>query len=183
MGVVVAVALAIGAGAFVAFSKHGNDRDGLAPPAHPNWIEAQWPFPMDQWGKGKSFQCKAADCGTLVNLYVRPKLGSCNCSTGVASDEDVDRMSDLDLLGGESSPLRDGRPITVGWMKGRTRAYALTGRNRDKSAISVVFNDRCDMIVATAVLPVKASATIEPDVLKFLNSEPLLQWAKLELGI
>ena len=39
-------------------------------------------------------------------------------------------------------------------MKGRSRGYALTAGNRPgKSAISVVFNDRCDMIVATAVLP------------------------------
>ena len=63
-------------------------------------------------------------------------------------------MSDFDLVGGEVSPLGAGRPIAVAWMKGRSRAYALTARNRPgKSAISVVFNDRCDMIVATAVLP------------------------------
>jgi hypothetical protein len=27
----------------------------------PVWSEMAWPFPMDQWGKGKAFQCKAAD--------------------------------------------------------------------------------------------------------------------------
>ena len=118
--------------------------------ARPVWTEVNWPFPIDQWGTGRAFACKAADCGTEVKLYLRAKLGSCNCTAGVADDADLDRMSDFDLVGGEVSPLGAGRPITVAWMKGRSRAYALTAPRRPaKSAISVVFNDRCDMIVAT----------------------------------
>ena len=34
-------------------------------------------------GQGQAFQCKAADCGTEVHLYLRAKLGSCNCVAGV----------------------------------------------------------------------------------------------------
>jgi hypothetical protein len=65
----------------------------------------------------------------------------------------------------------------VRWMKGRTRAYALTAYNRPgKSAISVVFNDRCDMIVTTVVVPHDRPATIEPDVMEFLNSTTVLHW-------
>ena len=151
---------------------------------HPLWAEVTWPFPMDQWGTGRAFSCKAADCGSEVKLYLRAKLGSCNCTTGVADDADLDRMSDFDLVGGEVSPLGAGRPITVAWMKGRSRAYALATRNRPgKSAISVVFNDRCDMIVATVVLPHDRPATIEPDVMEFLNSRPLVHWAEVALGI
>jgi hypothetical protein len=57
---------------------------------------------------------------------------------------------DFDLIGGEVLALGAGRPIAIGWMKGRSRGYALTARNRPgKSALSVVFNDRCDMIVTT----------------------------------
>ena len=119
-----------------------------------------------------------------VELYLRAKLGSCNCTTGVADDADLDRMSDFDLLGGEVSPLSAGRPVTIGWMKGRSRAYTLAARNRPgKSAISVVFNDRCDMIVATAVLPHDRPATIEPGVMEFLNSRTVLHWAELAFGI
>ena len=95
----------------------------------------KWPFPIDQWGTGRAFACKAADCGAEVNLYLRAKLGSCNCTNGVADDADLDRMSDFDLVGGEVSPLGAGRPIAVGWMKGRSRAYALTaaiGRARPR---------------------------------------------------
>ena len=66
-------------------------------------------------------------------LYLRAKLGSCNCTNGVADDADLDRMSDFDLVGGEVSPLGAGRPIAVAWMKGRSRAYALSARNRQTS--------------------------------------------------
>jgi hypothetical protein len=105
----------------------------------PVWTEVKWPFPIDQWGAGRAFACKATDCGAEVSLYLRAKLGSCNCTTGIAEDADLDRMN------GEVSPLDAGRPIVVGSMKGRSRAYALTARNRPgKSALSVAFNDRCE---------------------------------------
>jgi hypothetical protein len=80
-----------------------------APSPNPIWTEVPWPFLMDQWGKGKAFQCKAEHCGTEVKLYLRAKLGSCNCTTGVADDTDLDRMSDLDLVSGEVLPLGAGR--------------------------------------------------------------------------
>jgi hypothetical protein len=80
-----------------------------APSPNPIWTEVPWPFLMDQWGKGKAFQCKAEHCGTEVKLYLRAKLGSCNCTTGVADDTDLDRMSDLDLVSGEVLPLGTGR--------------------------------------------------------------------------
>jgi hypothetical protein len=152
--------------------------------ARPVWAEVKWPFPIDQWGTGRAFACKAADCGAEVRLYLRAKLGSCNCTTGIAEDADLDRMSDFDLVGGEASPLGAGRPIAVGSMKGRSRAYALTARNPPgKSALSVAFNDRCDMVVATAVLPHDRPATIEPSVMEFLNSRPVLHWAEVAMGM
>jgi hypothetical protein len=69
-------------------------------------------------------------------------------------------------------------------MKGRSRAYALTAPNRPgRSAISVVFNDRCDMVVATAVLPHDQPATVEPRIIEFLNSGTVLRWVEVSLGI
>ena len=115
------------------------------PHASPVWTEAAWPFPIDQWGQGWAYQCKAADCGVEVNLYLRPKIGFCNCQTGVADDEELDRVSDVDLVGSEGSALGPGRPITVHWMKGRSRSYQ--GRaSSAKSVLSLAFNDtlRCD---------------------------------------
>jgi len=152
--------------------------------SRPVWAEIQWPFPTDQWGRGKAFRCRPADCGTEINLYIRAKIGFCNCITGVADDEDLDRMSDFDLVGGEVLPLGPGRPIAVGTMKGRSRAYTLAARNPPgMTAISVVYNDRCDMIAATAVLPHNRLAAIEPDVIAFLNSATVVRWAEVTLGI
>jgi hypothetical protein len=139
---------------------------------------------MDQWGLGKAFQCKPADCGGETKLYLRAKIGFCDCTSGVADDADLDRMSDFDLVEGEVSPFGAGRPITVGSMKGRSRAYWLAARNQPgKTAISVVFNDRCDMIVATVVMSHDRPLTIEHDVLEFLNSRTVLHWAEGSLGL
>src|SRR5262249_50404108 len=60
------------------------------------WVEAKWPFPMDQWGEGKAFQCKTADCGTAINLYIRAKVGFCSSTLGVADDDELDRLSDFE---------------------------------------------------------------------------------------
>ena len=75
----------------------------------PDWTEVAWPFPADQWGRGKAFRCKPADCGAEVNLYLRAKIGFCNCVTGISDDDELDRMSDFDLVGG-ATPLGNGRP-------------------------------------------------------------------------
>ena len=149
----------------------------------PVWTEIAWPFPTDPWGKGKAFRCKTADCGAEVNIYLRAKMGFCNCTTGVADDEDLDRMGDLALVG-EVSPLGAGRPISIARMDGRSRTYVLNARNPlGKTAISVVFRERCDMIAATAVLGHDRPAAIEPSVIAFLNGSTVMRWAEITLGL
>ena len=182
LAVVAALAVAAATAGFLAV-RLWQPADNTGPP-RPVWTEATWPFPIDQWGTGRAFNCKATDCGAEVKLYLRAKLGSCNCTNGVADDADLDSMSDFDLVGSEVSPLGAGRPITIDWVKGRSRAYTLSARNPSgKSAISVAFSDRCDMIVATAVLRHDRPATIDPGVMEFLNSRAVLQWAEAALGI
>src|SRR6476646_1042506 len=104
------------------FAQHAS----AAEPTRAAWSEVKWPFPLDQWGLGRAFRCPAADCGTDIALYVRAKLGFCNCATGVSDDAELDRVGDLELLSAKFDGLRDGRPITVGWMNGRSRAYEVT---------------------------------------------------------
>jgi hypothetical protein len=165
---------------------NGSGMERVLPPSEPRpvWTEGRWPFPADPWGKGKAFRCKAADCGGEVEIYLRAKLGFCNCTTGVADDGDLERMGDLDLVGGEAAALGPGRPVTVGSMQGRSRAYALTARDRPgKSVVAIAFNERCDMIAATAVLQDERPATIEPAVVAFLNSRTVLRWAEAALGL
>src|SRR5437660_7470029 len=89
----------------------------------PVWNEVKWPFPLDQWGLGKAFRCGADDCGTEIDLYLRAKIGFCNCTTGVADDPELDRVSDLELLSGRFVGLAEGREVAVGHMKGRSRPY------------------------------------------------------------
>ncbi len=176
-------------GALGAFLLLGNapapSTDGAASmQPRPVWTETQWPFVMDEWGKGKAFRCKAADCGTEVSVYVRAKIGFCNCTTGVADDEELERLADFHLVGDRLQALGAGKPITVAWMKGRSRAYELSSHNRTgKSALSVAFNDRCDAIVATAVLGHAQPAALEPDVIALLNSTPVMRWAEITLGL
>jgi hypothetical protein len=180
-GIVVAAILAAGLAATLSWSAPPWPAGATA--TKPVWNEAVWPFPNDPWGKGKAFRCKAADCGIEVNLYLRAKIGFCNCKTGVADDDDLDRMGDLVLVG-NAFPLGAGRPVTVAWMKGRSRAYRLdAGGWSGKSAISVVYNDRCDMIVATAVVRHDRPELTESRVLDFLNGGTVMRWAEVTLGL
>jgi hypothetical protein len=149
----------------------------------PAWTEVTWPFPIDPWGRGRAFRCPATDCGSEVNLYLRAKIGFCNCVSAI-DDEMVDRVGDVDLVGGESSALGAGRPIRVRWMNGRSRGYAISGRAAAaESALTIAFHDHCDMIVATAALRSNDPAAQEGDVLVFLNSDLVLRWAEATLGL
>jgi hypothetical protein len=147
----------------------------------PVWSEVAWPFPVDQWGKGRAFRCTYADCGAEVALYLRAKIGFCNCVTGVSDDAELDRMSDFDLIGAVA-PLGAGRTISIGRMQGRSRAYAQR-HPAGQSAISAAVSDRCDMVVATAVMPHDRLAAIEPGLIAFLNSATVLRWAEITLGL
>ena len=87
-------------------------------------------------------------------------------------------------MGEKISVLGPGRQINVAWMKGRSRAYAIADRYRTpNSALSVAFNDRCDAVVATAVVDRDQPGTIEPGVIDFLNSKVIVHWAEVTLGL
>lgn len=138
--------------------------------------------PARSVGRGRAFQCKAADCGSELNLFLRAKIGFCNCAIGVADDDDLDRVGDVGLI--DSSVLGAGRPIGVHWMKGRSRGYVVGGRGAlAKSVLSIAFNDRCDVIVATATVGSDERAAHEGAVLEFLNSDLVSGWAETTLGL
>jgi hypothetical protein len=145
------------------------------------WAEVKWPFPLDQWGLGRAFQCRAADCGVEIKLYLRAKLGFCNCTTGVSDDAELDRVGDLELLSDKFEGLGNGRPIAVAWMKGRSRPYKVAiPYAAPKTALAIAFNDKCDVVVATVLSEQTAAA--EGAALSFLNSDFVLRWAEKELG-
>ncbi len=180
----IAVIAAFGVGGLIAAAallKGSAPDPSAAVSPRPIFAETQWPFPIDQWGKGKAFRCTAADCGSEVMLYLRAKIGFCNCTTGVADDDELTRISDLELMGGKPEAVGDGRPIRVGWVNGRSRTYELSGSNR--SALSVGFNERCDAIVATVVLGHRSATAVEPGVIAFLNGDTVKRWAQTTLGL
>jgi len=172
------LAIAVAAMASVAaMAPHSGARSGASSPA---WTEITWPFLMDQWGKGRAFQCRGGDCGGELNLYVRPKIGFCNCTTGVADDAELDRVGDVELISQRFTPRGDGQPIAVGWMKGRSRTYAVADR---RSALALAFNDRCDVVVATVAGGAELPAGAERAAIDFLNSQPVLRWVEVTLGL
>jgi hypothetical protein len=143
------------------------------------WREIAWPFPRDGWPSGRAFRCENESCGEEVELYVRPKIGFCNCDSGVADDDEVDRVADLDLISERFAPLEAGQPIRVADMPGRSRAYAL--RMSDGSphtAIGVAVSHRCDLLVAVAQGSGEAH-DVRRVALQFLGSGEMERWMKV----
>ena len=174
----------VGASAFFGWPMLGHGKAVLDTPSHPKFSEIAWPHPTDEWGKGKAFRCEAKDCGVEVNVYIRAKIGFCNCATGVSDDNELDRLSDFNLMGQKFSVLGPGHEIKVAWMKGRSRAYAISDPYRaPNSAFAIAFNDRCDAVVATAVVDHNLPGAIEPSVIDFLNSKDVVHWAEVTLGL
>src|ERR1700681_662689 len=142
--VMVVAALAIGAWSAVAAFEHGR-------PQAEAWREIAWPFPRDGWPAGRAFRCSGELCGDDLEVYVRPKIGFCNCDTGVADDDEVDRVADLDLISERFVPLEVGQPIRIADMPGRLRAYDLRMSDGSQhAAIGIAVSHRCDLLVAVA---------------------------------
>jgi hypothetical protein len=59
-------------------------------------------------------------------------------------DDEVDRVGDTDLVGGERIALGAGRLLGMHGMQGRRRGYEIRGSVTVKSALTVAFHDRCD---------------------------------------
>src|SRR6516165_6972803 len=117
-------------------------------PGDAKWQEIAWPFPRDGWPAGRAFRCES--CGG-VELYVRPKIGFCNCTTGVADDDEADRVPDLDLISARFAPARAGEVVRVADMAGRSRFYDLKmADGADHAAIGIALSHRCDLLVAVA---------------------------------
>src|SRR3712207_1789691 len=123
IGLVVAACLA-GGGALGAAHLLGGRaiiRGSAVPVDGGLWTETTWTLPKDPWGRGKAFRCSASSCGTEVVVHVRAKIGLCGCVTSI-DDDDVDRMSDIDLMAPERSSLGPGRSFKGRWMSGRSRS-------------------------------------------------------------
>jgi hypothetical protein len=179
------VGIALAAGSLAVFGMRAFPDPSASQPsaAQPAWTEAKWPFLLDQWGTGRAFVCLPVDCGAKIAVYIRPKIGFCNCSTGVSDAAELERVGDTELVSPQTRPLGPGHAIKVGWMEGLIQAYRVSDAPAAERVLSIAFNDECDVVVATAKLDNGDPALIEPAVIAFLNSRPMVLWAKKELGL
>jgi hypothetical protein len=143
------------------------------------WKEIAWPFPRDGWPAGRAFRC--ASCGG-VELYVRPKIGFCNCTTGVADDDEVDRVADLDLISQTFAPTEAGKFVHIADLVGRARNYDLKMSDGSRhAAVGIALSHRCDLLVA--VIQGKANAEdLRRAALDYLASREVQHWMMASLA-
>jgi len=166
--VIAVAALALSALSGVAAYENAAPRAG-------DWQEIAWPFPRDGWPAGRAFRCGAGACGD-VEVYVRPKKGFCNCDTGVADDDEVDRVADLDLMSDRFAPREAGRVIRVADMAGRFRTYDLDMQDGSRrTAVGIAVSKRCDLLVAVAQGSGSASE-VRRAALEYLGSPEMTKW-------
>jgi hypothetical protein len=140
------------------------------------WREIAWPFPRDGWPAGRAFRCATELCGDEIELYVRPKIGFCNCDSGVADDDEVDRVADLDLMSERFVPVEPGKVIRIADMQGRLRSYDLQMADGSRhTAVGIAVSRRCDLLVAVAQGKGTASG-VQRVALDFLALDAVTQW-------
>jgi hypothetical protein len=150
-----------------------------APARGEGWQDIAWPFPRDGWLPGRAYRCAAASCGAEMELYVRPKIGFCNCDSGVADDDEVDRVADLDLISPRFRPLQNGEVVRIADMSGRARHYDLADGTH-RQAVGMAVSRKCDLMVA--VVQGKAGAPeLQHEALRYLASQQAESWMKLAM--
>jgi len=173
-------ALAFGAlSGFAAYQKVRPQDGGIG---DVNWREIAWPFPRDGWPAGRAFRCRAEACGEGIELYVRPKIGFCNCDSGVADDDEVDRVADLDMITQNFAPRAPGGVVRIADMSGRARAYDLDmSDGSHHAAVGIAVAHRCDLLVAVAQGR-GTVAEVERAALAFLGAGDMKRWMTAALG-
>jgi hypothetical protein len=167
-------AIVVVAASVIILGNVGGDQPARSDPR--GWREIAWPFPRDAWPAGRAFRCNGEACGGEIEVYVRPKIGFCNCDRGVTDDDEVDRVADLDLISARFAPLETGHTIRVADMPGRIRPYDLRlTEGLRHAAVGIALSRRCDLVVAVA----RGNSTvplIENIALEFLGSPELARW-------
>jgi len=142
----------------------------------PPWRPIAWPFARDAWLPGRAWRR-----GTL-EVYVRPKLGFCgNCETGVTTDDEVDRVTDVDLLDERFVPAREGLAVRIGPLSGRARLYRFQvsgGGTRHAEGIAV--SNKCDLVIAV-IAGNLADERERTAAYRFLETSVVLDWIGQQL--
>ncbi len=138
-----------------------------------HWQEIAWPFPRDGWPAGRAFRCTAGGCDG-AELYIRAKRGFCNCDTGVADDDEVDRVTDIDLISPRFTAIAPGETVGIADLQGRIRHYDLDMPDGARhAAAGIALSRRCDLLVAVAQGEANA---VQRAALAFLETQEMKTW-------
>lgn len=139
-----------------------------------NWEEVVWPFPLDGWPSGRAFSCEPSKCQSEISIFIRPKIGFCNCDRGVSDDDEIDRVGDLMLIDKSYIPASAGVSVTINGMAGRARRFRTTSRPLE--IIGIALARTCDSVVVTAVSDSKISELGEKIIFELLDSTQIKVW-------
>jgi hypothetical protein len=113
---------------------------------------------------------------------VRPKIGFCNCDSGVADDDEVDRVADLDLISPRFAPVEAGQVVHVAEMAGRSRSYDLKMTDGSShAAVGFALSRHCDLLVAVAQGTGSADG-VQRVATEFLGSDTMVRWMTAALN-
>ncbi len=141
------------------------------------WKEVAWPFLRDAWPNGRAFECVGGACGVKLALYARVKNGFCDCSRGVADDDEIDRVGDVMLVAPEFHPLATSEPRPLAGMAGRTRLYE-TMEAKPHRVLSLAGGRDCNAFSAIAVGDVTSAGAAAAAAL--INTLELSRWIALK---
>ena len=149
-------------------------------PLSAHWRETAWPFPRDGWPAGRAFRCEGGTCDG-AELYLRAKRGFCNCNSGVADDDEVDRVADIDLINPRFAATAPGEVVHLGEMHGRARRYdLLRSDGAGGAAVGVAVSRRCDLFIAVVQGRGDAGA-MQHAALAFLQTQEMKTWVMAAL--
>jgi len=99
----------------------------------------------------------------------------------LATDDEVDRVTDIDLLDERFAPAQEGGPIRIAQLQGRARLYRYklkNGAQRFAEGIAVAY--KCDLVVAVIVGNV-ADEQERKSAHRFLESNTVQVWVNRQL--
>ena len=173
------VLVAIASGT-IALALHGRDSSSPAIEDNLRWQEIDWPFLRDGWPNGRAFACEGEGCGGQVILYARVKVGFCDCSRGVADDEDIDRVGDAELVDDHFTPMDVGRPRIFAGMAGRQRLYR--GAEGGPAILVLAGGRNCNAFSGMAVWRGAFSPAAIDSVARFLDDPAMARWIAEKQG-
>ena len=140
------------------------------------WQPMTWPLPRDTWPAGRAWHRDG------IEVYVRVKLGFYrSCETGVATDEELDRATDIHLPDEGFKAAQAGSRIRITDLFGRARIYGRKtwyGAERFAEGIAVCY--KCDLIAAIVVGNVTDERT-RKTAHRFIESNTVQVWVNKQL--